>query len=1083
MIKRLLTTTPLFWLISILVCACLVILFALHISHLPKDFNSLSPFKAYQSALAGEKFVIPRQSGWWMANLSKGRLLIGVDEVVSKRVTLSLCEQQANPTKHSAIIPIFIGLDWSKVKEIVAENQNRQLPAHFNLKNVLLDDPGLNIPGLYIDGGAEPVADLVNVSPLSITLLKESIGYSRIWLDEAHRPLSPAQETLPQKLSFNKTAWFFWPSATVNQPVQPDDVVQKQIAWWLGSHAVKLERTKLAGCRAGGLQVTHYHQAPNAFGQYAKVTYYPRFKQASAQKDNRHWLMKTGPYAIEAVPPVRKEDARLFNDAIEHKLIIERPTGELAIVPADWRYQFEGDIQAAWAFEGWQHLTNSQQERDIHKRLYSPMVGLYVRKQVASYNKRRLMAAIRFDQTSQRELLTQQGISVRTSLPDYVAPLPLGSTMPLLAGQLSLGLNAVYGQWHRSSYWPQGSDRRHQIKFTVPLRKPAERTDRLNLIVMGGDLRVTGGTIVKTKKLCPANLCRAKANVQQISIKPKVGVKVINLGLKPLDFADIAGLYRDEFYHIEMKGEHLIWNDFYSSQFNKPRADVKLRDRNNKPLLDSLQHSTKSLDETGLISLLGVDKRHESGLWGMLARLAEHDINEVDAKLSLDLELQTAAQQLLEQHTQATLPAKLNKKRISSLILMDAFNGEILAAAGTPSVDPMKNWGELVNQDALSYGASPLRVRAWQHDGKSLHAAGSTFKLITALALEQVSTQDPDIEQLLVGLTPTELNQYARAKHYPFNANATCYPADSVYCRWGNYYKDSKRYRPAISNHGVKGLFVEIPTDEFNKHNDDVYGLSQAIRDSMNSWFGFLVDLSDQTLLGNANIAGIAHTKAFTANALSTARPVTMVMNKLGFEQSFLLDGGLLPRNYRWRNTDVLKTAQSQSDDVNDRLQVLMQSIGLRMQVTPLQMAVVAASIAQEQQVKPRLLTQLNSNTAKPTVFEPLGINTSRIKQGMKWVPENGSAKKAFSAKTPAMAMIRQHLYTKTGTAPMSKQSSLNTAWLVGWLDAGVLEQYDNPIAFACMVSHSEHTGGKTCGALVAELFHQQLIDDETNEE
>jgi len=42
---------------------------------------------------------------------------------------------------------------------------------------------------------------------------------------------------------------------------------------------------------------------------------------------------------------------------------------------------------------------------------------------------------------------------------------------------------------------------------------------------------------------------------------------------------------------------------------------------------------------------------------------------------------------------------------------------------------------------------------------------------------------------------------------------------------------------------------VQTPLERMQRHGDPRYGLAQALRDSLNTWFAWLVETTDATLL------------------------------------------------------------------------------------------------------------------------------------------------------------------------------------------------------------------------------------------
>jgi cell division protein FtsI/penicillin-binding protein 2 len=143
-------------------------------------------------------------------------------------------------------------------------------------------------------------------------------------------------------------------------------------------------------------------------------------------------------------------------------------------------------------------------------------------------------------------------------------------------------------------------------------------------------------------------------------------------------------------------------------------------------------------------------------------------------------------------------------------------------------------------------------------------------------------------------------------------------------------------------------------------------------------------------------------------------------------------------------------------------------AIGLRMQATPLQMALVAGAVGQGRAIAPHLLAQLDGVPAAPAAGPPLGVRLDRVRAGMKGVVDVGTASGAFRA--PALAGIRRGLSGKTGTAPVG-DGSRATVWFTGWLEPHSVPGQEHRLAVAVFVSRSEATGGEHAAPVAAAVL------------
>jgi len=198
-------------------------------------------------------------------------------------------------------------------------------------------------------------------------------------------------------------------------------------------------------------------------------------------------------------------------------------------------------------------------------------------------------------------------------------------------------------------------------------------------------------------------------------------------------------------------------------------------------------------------------------------------------------------------------------------------------------------------------------------------------------------------------------------------------------------------------------------------------------------------------------------------------RPIVAAARMLGFEQPLRLDGGLLPPDFQWSPYDALQGTPAHFDPIHTRHELRQMSIGLRMQATPLQMALASAAIGQGTVVAPRLLLALNGREAAVAQAAPLKVRLDRIRAGMKGVVDRGTAAGAFGGKQ--FAQLRPGLYGKTGTAPVTEEAA--TVWFTGWLEPGTLPGQRHRLAFAAFASHSDASGGDHAAPVVAAVLSQ----------
>jgi cell division protein FtsI/penicillin-binding protein 2 len=538
------------------------------------------------------------------------------------------------------------------------------------------------------------------------------------------------------------------------------------------------------------------------------------------------------------------------------------------------------------------------------------------------------------------------------------------------------------------------------------------------------------------------------------------GARRVLLSVAPLDMAALARPGDQQYRHLRVDGGRLAWQALpgvaAGARAHAP-VPVTLTDRNGA-MLWSGSGPTPAAMAAGLGTLLGVRAEHVSGVAGMLARTPSATGAPHSARLAIDLALQAASQRALDciglKHGRLDgarcegTRAPPNGRQ-AGIVVVDADNGDVLAAAGAglPAVDAA-NWAEVRDFDRSNPARSPLRLPALQHDGGAHRSPGSTFKVISALGLEQAAKGDPQVEALLAGLPLPALNRIASDRGFAFQTAAATYPVGARAAHITNY-KDQQLDRRA---------------------QDGRLGLSQALAYSLNTWFAWTGELSDRSLFGRPE-GGAADLQALEPGALDTVRPIVGMARRLGFEQALRLDGGLLPADFDWGEWDALQASAARIDPIHSRHELRQMAIGLRMQATPLQMALVAGAVGQGRTIVPRLLLELDGRQAEAPAGAALGVRLDRVRAGMKGVVDSGTAAGAFRSHEA----LRRGLSGKTGTSPSvalgEDGKPLSTVWFTGWLEPGTLPNQPHRLAVAVFVSHSETTGGEHAAPIAAAVL------------
>lgn len=1044
--------------------------FVWYLRGLGEPVESATLPEAVREPLAGVELVVPALPGWWLLSANDRNLLavVGAKEVATQDI--DLCRQLVGKPGRGALIPIKGGHDWTAVKAGVARREAQGLPAHYELRNLLIDGgpSGWDIPAFEISGW--PAGENQGLQ------LKLKSGRGQ-WVvsDTLSQPLRASTEPGATQVAFQKRLWLIWHDGE-EKPAQ---------ATLLGNRALQMQRIRHGLCSLGGLRLRLYRLRAKPLPLEQAWPLYLLPEDAHGEDGLVVASLPSGRHQVADYARPAAEDKQLFEQALALGLVHLDPQGAIEVAPPD--------LERLWQTPASQHVA-PQVLADWHPRrwdarlskvnlaLHYRLPGRFVRHQIDTYNQERLLSALRWrwaNASGRRQAGSPQW---RAWVNEQPVPLTQ-KQMPVRAAGLFLQPPVDWRPWQRVARWPLLADENTEVRYTLTLPKAARGTERMDLMVIGSTPpRVQGARVIQRQPRCLATSCKQQqAQGWYLLIDLDRGVRKISLSSRPLQGARKAPFYVDEQRFIARTQQGLQWLPAVHRKGRSRHPGLRIEDRDGQPLWED-EHILATAAQAGLGALLGLNRYQESSLSGMLNRLAARGRGQVRARLTLDLRLQRQAQKVLEQALAQDVAGWKGKdpharQRLAALTLIDADQGDILALAGSPKVDSASQWRDLAGFDAVHGASSPLWVQGLQHRGDNRSLPGSTFKLVSALLLESRAAHKPWLEKVLEGLPLDELNELGKERAMAFDVAAGCYPAftTSQLCRWGNHPRKPGDRTPVINNFGTGPGHYETVSGEMAAHQDERYGLSQALRDSINSWFAWLFERQDGTLLERGDIPGLPDSRALAPGALDEVRPFLPLLRHLGLGEPRRLDAGLLPRDYPWRKRDVLNASPALFEPSYDRHNVRQMAIGLRAHVTPLDMALVSAAIATGEVVRPRLLLGLDGEKSEQQAHA-LGIRTDRIRQGMKRVPVDGTAKGVFSRKE--WDDIRPGLYLKTGTAPVkSGKTSSNNAWLTGWLEPGSLPGQKKRWAFACTVTHVRGTGGKVCGQILAQLFRAMKTD------
>lgn len=819
--------------------------------------------------------------------------------------------------------------------------------------------------------------------------------------------------------AFRRDAWIIWPEG-----------------------ALRLHRRAGGRCAAAGQLVLQLYRKGTEEAARALVTGFPREGRAVSA-----WL-RPGHYTVPHAPRASLEDQALFEDLYARDLVRLRASGLVEVAPADlaaWQaapgQSRDGELAA------WGRLDSDAATMKLFKRLYRMADGAYVREQIRLFNQERRLLAWRV-----RPLYGAAGWRASASS----APLATAGELPPAAARLFAEVPQGWAPWRRVAAWPEASASSVQLAMQLP--QPARGGERIEMLLVGSASAVGGARIVGQRSACTGRACRSADAVQLLTLEPLPGTRTVFLHADALDMGTL-GAGDQQYRHLRLAGGKLAWKALATNSSNAGRAEpagVTLTDRRGT-LLWSGGAPTPEAVRAGLAPLLGLRPEHANSVAGMLARVPSPGGEVHHARLTLDLALQQLSHAALDcigmrrgrwDGVRCSGGQPQPHGRQAGIVILDADNGDVLASAGagTGKVDAA-NWNEVRDFDRANPDRSPLRLPALQHNGGAHRSPGSTFKIISALGLELAAQRDPQLEALLDGLPLPAINRMAQRRGFAFQTNAASYPFGTRLAHITNY-RDQHLDKRA---------------------QDGRLGLSQALTYSLNTWFAWSGELSDRSLFGRAD-GGVPDLQALEPGALDGIRPIAAMAHLVGFGQQVRLDGGLLPPDFRWSQWDALQPSEARIDPVHTRHELRQMAIGLRMQATPLHMAMVAGAVGQGRAMAPRLLLELDGQEATTRRGAKLDVRLDRVRAGLKGVVDAGTAAAAFRGKD--LDGVRRGLSGKTGTSPaMVDGRELATVWFTGWLEPGSVPGQKHRLAVAAFVSHSEATGGEHAAPIVAAVL------------
>lgn len=986
--------------------------------HPPPESPAEAGLERLRTFMPGEALAVPSEPGVWHDARASAHLVLARATPSDEPVDIELCRQRAYASKATnRIYPVRVRARWEDIIPPSGTNQVRRSPV------VLPELARRGFPGLDIAGVADALA---TGTPLRLT----PSGGGNDWVLLSDIPDLPGEHWR----ELGREAWLLW-RGDAKAGAEGESRTRYD-------HGLRVRRVSASTCEAGALRLELYSASQSEVTQ--ERTLVAAFPVLGGAWDIR---LPPGRYRVADRPPEPMEDRALFERALAAGLIRLNKAGDIEVAPVDL---FTARL-AGQAPESWHQVRLNDDNRRLLRRLYAKADGRFVRERIRQYNAQRRWLAIRIREKD-KAIMPTRIHAWRASSGGQTLPLQEG--LPDAATRMFDVPPLGWGPWLRLG---DGDGMTRDGDTVVFTHVPAQGAQSLEMLVLGEFLGVEGAEATRVEDVCRGPDCATPATLRRVQIDGLQPVRAVKLHLglnrQPMPWTRNAGMPNP----IRMEQGHLVWAaPFHANDHLAQPARVTIQDRNGVPLFTDSGLSPEAR-AANLAPIIGLDAKDGTGIAAMLARLGQRGRQAVRARLGIDLGMQRLAQEVVECVGQAGHAWDMSRQtcgaaplyahldtaeqagRRAGLLVMDAGTGEILAAAGSPRVPENADAQEWQAFDRYNPSASPLRPWGWQHEGGLEVAPGSIFKLVTALGLEKAASASPELDRLLDGQGVEAIHGVVLGKKSGFNMNSACYPAPCGKTRISNH----KGHRP---DHYLR---------------DGAFGVREALSASINTWFAWLAETNDATLVGR----GQPDARPLSSHALDAQRPVSAMAHVLGFESALNLDGGFLPSSYSWREGDVLRATPSRFDPILDQHNVRQQAVGLRQQATPLQLARVAASIGEGRVVMPRLLSDLDGQTTKQSGAVPLNVRLDRVRAGMKDVVSKGTA--AFVFNTPDLKSLSRGVFAKTGTAPVP-HLGLNTAWFVGYLEPGTLPGVSRRLAFAAWVTRTKETGGTHAAPILA---------------
>lgn len=688
--------------------------------------------------------------------------------------------------------------------------------------------------------------------------------------------------------------------------------------------------------------------------------------------------------------------------------------------------------------------------------LYYSASGKRVQQQIDVWNQARKLVAIRDNSRENNPALSwqaydAQGHSVLSSK---------NSQVPLAFGFINQGqLPQYFGSWLSIG----------QIETSLTFKKTFELKNKqpIRIDVIGtpnlSQLSRFGAKSKSYKDKLQIDCTGKSAIVHRITLTLPKGRHELTIPVTPTHnpvavMESVAIAYdtkkadNPKCYHF-LTSDNITWNnDNMNTGANKRviglknSAKINIQTADGIPLV-AYQPRLEATDNTlalGLLPLIGQDEYDYFSLTGMSRGFQEN----TNMTLTIDSRLQRASLDILKKKYGA-------RGTNASLVIVDVKSGDILSAAAVPlATNDVSLWDR--NSFSKVYPRrDPYAFIPWQGLGKN-NAPGSVFKLVTSVALLKASEENRTIKQAIYGLS---VNQLGRLGIYT-NGRP-----------WISRFNGKNGVKvPEVFNYkksAMRPIHFTTACGDNVQDGDGNWSMLDMIGKSYNTWFAGLTEIADyEALQGNGESILAKTAQDFGYDGIFSLNPEDVPFKRILPEKAKI--GVFSTRG------DVLNAFGGQMDYTIamkgvPATQLSRLSFGQSSATTPLTMALVSASIARGEFVRPKLFLKVNDNLVSQPDFQRIdvsrkGLNFLRL--AMKGVVQGGTAAAAFNKYRRDSHALGCRVHAKTGTSDAADKTK--SAWMTGYLTD---KDKDPTIAFACMVQKATKGGGTECGALIRDML------------